>query len=111
MTELSEGRYLFKAEEIAACKSAIKAKKGDPLRELFYEKVRYSLSKPKLFAKLVDFIVASPEKEVDENVQIKRPLVRLVREIIDLAAKNHQPVTMDVWQKNQESGHFGDVLA
>lgn len=110
MTKLSEGRYTFTTEEIAACEAAQKAKKGDPLRGLFQEKVNYTLSKPKLLNALVDRICECPDQEADEHGNIKRKIVQLVKEVIDLAAKNHQPVTIDIWQKNQESGSLGDVL-
>ena len=110
MTELCEGRYLFKAGEITDCQKRFAAKEGDPLSKLFREELTYDLSKPKLLRILFGFIISHPKNEFDTDGKAKRPVVQVMQRIIKLAARNYQPVTLDVWRKNQESGYFGDPI-
>lgn len=109
MTELCERRYVFKSNEIADCEKQFDDKRGDPLSVHFKEKVRYDLSKPKLLKMLSDSILSKPENEF-ENGNAKRPIVQIIHKIIKLADKNYQPVTLETWKKNQESGYFGDSI-
>ncbi len=106
MTELCEQRYVFKTKEIADCEERFDAKGGDLLSMLFKEKVGYDLSKPKLLQVLFDPILSKSENEF-ENGKAKRSVVQIIHKIIELAAKNYQPVTLETWKKNQESGYFG----
>lgn len=110
MTELCEGRYLFTAEEIADCQERFDARKNNPLGRLFEEKVSYGLSKPKLLRRLCGFIILYAGSEFGTDSKARRPLVQVLEKIIELASINYQPVTQDIWQKNQESGYFGDPL-
>jgi len=112
MTELCEGTYVFKAEEIADCENRLSAKAGNPLGKLFKEKLRnYDLSKPNLLNILFGFIISNPENELDTGRKFKRPVVQIIHRVIELAARNYQPVTSDIWRRNQESGYFGDSTA
>jgi len=40
----------------------------------------------------------------------KQPIVRIIEKVIDLAILNHQPIRLEEWEKNQESGYFGDPI-
>jgi hypothetical protein len=111
MTELSEGRYIFKADDIADCEKYFNAKKGNHLEEFFKKKVNYDLLKVELLKILFGFILSHPENEFDADDKAKRPVVRVIEKVTDLARKNYyRPVTRDIWQKNQESGFFGDLI-
>jgi hypothetical protein len=68
------------------------------------------LPKPKLLQALFEFIIPGRESELDANGKPKRPIVQLLREVIELAARNHQPMSLDTWEKNQASGFFGNPL-
>jgi hypothetical protein len=59
---------------------------------------------------LFELIIAGRDSEFDANGEPKRAVVRLIREIIELAAQNHQPMTLDTWEENQASGFFGNPL-
>jgi len=103
MTTLSDNRHLFKDNDIADCENGFSAREGNSLEKLFNNMLGYDLSKPKLLEILFGFIISNPETE--------RPVVQVIQEVINLAGKNHyRPVTMDIWQKNQESGFFGDPI-
>ncbi|CAG1021669.1 hypothetical protein DOJK_01145 [Patescibacteria group bacterium] len=109
MTKLSEGRYTFKLEEVADCRKRFLAKEGDLLIRLFKERVaHYELSKPNLLNMLFGFIISSSKNSTDDKT--KRPVVKIIQDIIKLSKMNYQPVTLDIWLKNQESGYFGDPV-
>jgi len=107
MTELCESRYKFKPEEIEDCEKRFNS--GFSLSDLFRDKLHYDLNKPKLLAILFGYIFSNPRKEFDENGEPKRPIVSLLKNVITLALRNYPPVRLDTWQKNQESGYFGDA--
>ncbi len=109
MTELSKGKYIFTEAEIACCEQDILEKKADPLKALFYKQTGSGLSKVQLLKVLVDQILAHPKKEFEAG-KPKRPLTKLIRQVLELAALNHQPVTSEIWERNQRSGHLGDLI-
>jgi len=86
------------------------AGESNPLGKLFSEKLKYGLSKPELLNILFGFIISYPENEFDADGKAKRPVVRVIGKVRELAAKNYPPVTQDTWRKNQESGYFGDSV-
>lgn len=110
MTEICEGRYRFKAEEIADCHKRFEAGETNSLEKLFEEKVDYGLSKPELLRKLFELIISHREGETNNDGKAKRPVVQVLQKVIELASINRQPITQEIWQKNQESGYFGDLL-
>ena len=110
MTELCKGSYRFKTKEIADCQKRFDSKETNPLGRLFEEKTNYGLSKPKLLSKLFKLILSYPERELGNDGKAIRPVVEVLQKVIELASINYQPVTQEVWQKNQESGYFGDLL-
>lgn len=109
MTKLSECKYTFKPEEVADCRNRFPAKEGDLLIRLFKERVvHYELSKPNLLNILFGFIISNSKNNTDDKT--KRPVVKIIQDIIKLSKMNYQPVTLDIWRKNQESGYFGDPV-
>lgn len=109
MTKLSEDRYTFKVEEITDCRNRFSSKERDLLSKLFKEKIaHYELSKPNLLNVLFGFIISGSKNSTGDKT--KRPVVKIMQDIIKLSKMNYQPVTLDIWQKNQESGYFGDSV-
>jgi len=106
LTRVSEARYTFDSADVARARHA-KAKSGNPLNTLYETKLAYLLNKVALLHELCSTLIANgtSAKEADN-----RPVVRLLLRAIELAAMNHQPVTTDLWEHNQESGYFGPLL-
>lgn len=103
--------YKFESDEIAECERQFDRKKRDWLSIVFKEKCGgYELNKPELLRILFDRIITNPAKEVDENGEPIRPIVQLMKTIITLAGRNHQPIRFDRWEENQESGYFGELI-
>jgi hypothetical protein len=111
MTEAAQNRYVFTPEEIADCRARFGGHSGDTLSKLFKDKLGdRELDKPELMEKLADIIITNGGAELDENGEPTRPLVAVLGRVIELAVLNHQPVDLEIWQENQESGYFGDVI-
>lgn len=110
MTEVGKGLYIFTPEQIAKCESSFGRGKGDPLSRLFEEKTEYGLNKRELLRVLFDMIISNAEAEMGDDGGGKRPVTRMLLEVVELAATNYQPVTSDIRRINQESGYLGDVL-
>jgi hypothetical protein len=109
MTQLCEQQDTFTREEVESCYKEKKSGKRDPLKRLFEGKVSGPFSKVKLLKILFDSILSSPQKEVNENGEPKRDIVRMMKKVIDLAAKNYQPIRRKIWETNQSSGYLGDT--
>ncbi|MDQ2805654.1 MAG: hypothetical protein M3Z04_01845, partial [Chloroflexota bacterium] len=107
MTAVAEGRYTFQAQEIKDCRIRYK---GDPLSKLYEAQFGYSLPKPELLQVLFGYAVDSPEMECEDGVKRTRPIVAVLERVITLASQNHQPVSYELWEQNQESGFFGELL-
>ena len=110
MTIVSGNRYTFDAAEIASCEGRF-GEEGDPLKRLYKEKLNYGLKKTRLLEALVDIVLSDPDEEFDEEGEAKRPLVKMIGEVVELASTNYQPVTRDIQQENQMSGYFGEPLS
>jgi hypothetical protein len=108
LSTVAEGRYAFTQEELAECRAAHLTGGGDPLSRLYRAKLDFDLPKRKLLSILVSRMLANRENEFDEKHRGKRPLVRVLQEVLDLAVTNTWPVTREAWQEDQRSGHFGD---
>ncbi len=107
MTLISENRYTFTPEEISGCRSAASNHDQDTLSQLYKTKLDYGLEKPKLLKVLFDNVLAHSDNEHDADGNPKRPVVAFLQDIIELAAKNYQPTSHEIWKKNQDSGVFG----
>ena len=109
MTKLGQRKHVFAEAEIARCEQDHLEGKADPLAALFDEQVGPGFSKPSLLKMLVDEIFAHPEEEFEAG-KPRRPLTKLIRQILELAALNHQPSTSEIWEHNQRSGELGDII-
>ena len=107
MTKCCRGRYVFQVSEIEDCENELNAKESDVLSALYKEKSGIKLKKKKLLEILCGFIIVNPEKDVGQDRKEIRPIVKHLEKIIELAAKNHQPSMRESWEKNQDSGFFG----
>jgi len=110
MTTLCGNRYFFQPSEIADCESRFNNKKGDTLSKLFKERLNRGLDKPKLLEILFQFIISNPKREFEPSGKGKRPLIRIMQKIIELAARNYQPITLRSWRETQESGYLGEPI-
>lgn len=108
MTSVCNNFFEFKESEIENCRLSRK-KDSDHLSILFREKTGYGLSKPELLRMLFGFIIDNGKKEISSDGEPIRSVVKVIRDIIKLASLNHQPSRLDSWEKNQESGYFGDI--
>jgi hypothetical protein len=108
LSAVSEGRYVFAPEELAACRAAHRVGSGDPLSGLYRTKLDFDLPKRKLLSVLVSRMLANRGHEFDEKHVGKRPLVRLLESVLDLAVMNPWPTTRETWEENQRSGYLGD---
>jgi ADP-ribosylglycohydrolase len=109
MTELCDGKYAFDPEEVAACERRFGGG-GDPLSKLYREKLEYGMPKPELLKILCDSILANTDAEFDEEGKPKRPVVRVLQRVYELARMNHQAMTRDIQRWNQGSGFLGRML-
>jgi hypothetical protein len=105
MTKACETRYCFSKGEIAICRQHFNGKgesNGDPLSNLYKEKLSRGLTKPDLLKILFDYAIANPEMEINGNKN-KRPIIEVILKVQRLALNNHQPSNFDTWQKTQNS--------
>lgn len=109
MTELCAGVYEFRAEEIADCEFRSRRAEGSALSKLYQDRLNYGLAKPELLKILFGYVIGQPEKEF-EGGEAKRPVVRLMLEVLQLAATNFQPIRYQTWKENQESGFLGEAI-
>lgn len=109
MTEVCKNLYKFGETEISESRNQWRSKKTDYLSILFKEKIRRDLNKRDLLGKLFDFIIDNGKKEFSVDGEPNRPVCKVVKQIIKLASLNHQPSRLDSWEKNQESGYFGEI--
>lgn len=110
MTELCEDRYHFKDTEIALCEEGYGRRESNPLGQLYKEKLDYELRKTELLSILFRFILENRDKEFDEEKQPKRPVVKVMKKLIELAVRNYQPTCKETQDKNQYSGFLGEPI-
>jgi hypothetical protein len=109
MIRIGDGRHLFAESEIAQLRvNGPRGRRGDPLAQLYATELKYDLDKKALLRELTSLILADPERELADPPP--RPIVQILRRVVDLAAMNHQPVSGDIWQRNQDTGYFGPPI-
>ncbi|MBN2287653.1 MAG: hypothetical protein JXI43_14495 [Tissierellales bacterium] len=110
MTELGKKTYIFREAEISDSRNQWRRiRKADYLSILFKEKIIRDLNKRDLLGKLFDLIIDNEKKEFSIGGEPNRSVCKVVKQIIELASLNHQPCRLASWEKNQESGYFGDI--
>lgn len=111
MTLTAEERHIFTVEEVAACRTSWDSKKCDHLSLLYKERLRYGLNKKVLVSHLVSQVLVNGQEELGDQENPKRPIVGLVKRVIELAMLNHQPESQQGWLLNQQTGYFGEFDA
>ena len=109
ISSTAEGRYQFRPDEIAECRSRWnnEPQKKDYLSVLYADRLNYKLRKTVLMSLLVDHVIANSQTELPESGEPYRPIVRVIKTLIELAALNHQPESRESWLINQKTGYFG----
>ncbi len=97
LTELADGRARFVVSEVAGARKAPKS--GSALKKLYRTKTNYGLKKIHLAEILVDTMMSARSRRKVEN----RPIVRTLKRVELLAARNHLPTTQRARDANQES--------
>ena len=110
LTTVAGDRTTFTEAEVKEALSAYDRGEGDPLAALYWERLNYGLSKPRLLTALVDQILARRPAEFDERGDGRRPVVQVMQRVAQLAATNTFPISQRGWEENQASGFFGDQV-
>jgi hypothetical protein len=111
MAKLTENKNSFESEKILAARNSHGQKRGGASLEKYFEqKTGRRLDKPKLFEKLCDGIIQNGANEFDKDKNPKREILKVLRKIITIAARNYQPVTMDIMHTVQESDYLGNPI-
>ena len=97
---VSQGRHLFTASEVAACRAD--KNPGAALSKLYKSAVQFSLPKLELADALVDIILSSDSRRSPET----RPIVKVLARAVRLAALNPLPTRHQSWETNQASKYF-----
>jgi hypothetical protein len=101
MEQLTSGRVQFTWPEVADCKNGLNP--GARLLSLYSQRTNSELGKVKLTEILVRRMLSNTSRRNPDN----RPIVKLLRRIERLAARNHLPTTEEVWESNQASKYLG----
>jgi len=89
---------------------------GKPFRRLFEQKTNEQFKKMEFVETLFEPVLDEPENEFDQHGELRtdpetgeviRPILEIVRNVINLANQNVPPANKDVREKNQEGGFFG----
>ena len=104
MTKVAGKRYEFTAGEVAQARAKF-GQQRDRLSGLYKQRLGYDLNKPRLAETLVQAMLDNPAGEFNAEGMPKRPITAKVWEIIQLAAKNYQPIRLKDWQATQQ-GEF-----
>ena len=101
LSAIAQWEICFSYQEVSDC---IKNKDNPnkALKELYKRKASEPLSHRELAEKLVDEMLAKNASQDIEN----RPIVKTLEQVAELAMQNPFPVTLDVWERNQVSGHI-----
>ncbi len=97
LTRVSSGRANFARAKIAQCRQA--KNPGAELSQLFRDATGYRLPKIKLVDELLDIMLSGRARKAVKN----RPIVRVLRKVVELAVRNPFPVMQEIWLKNQAS--------
>jgi hypothetical protein len=110
LTKLADGNGTFSQEDVAAAQDSYDRKEADPLSALFLRTTGRELEKIACLEALGALLIEAVQESGLETQMKVRPLLRILDDVIDLAALNHQPDTVDTWKMNQESGYFGALI-
>lgn len=98
---MAQGRIRFSYQEVSIC-IRNKDNPNKALKELYKRKTKGVLSHRELTEKLVDQMLT---KKTPRDIN-NRPIVKILEQVAELAMQNPFPVTLDLWERNQVSGHI-----
>ncbi len=104
MTKIAGKRHEFTAGEVEQTRAKF-GQRRDPLSDLYEQKLDYGLDKPKLAEILVQTMLDNAAGESDAEGKPRRPITAKTWEIIQLAARNYQPIRPKDWLATQQ-GEF-----
>lgn len=105
LSSLASCVHSFVAAEVEVCRSSF-GQEGHNLERLYSDKVDQDLDKAALLGNLFSLIRTTPTLS---GADTARPVVQVLRKVVELAALNHQPTSSEDWNKNQQSGYVGSV--
>lgn len=98
---MAQGRIRFSYQKVSIC-IRNKDNPNKALKELYKRKTKGVLSHRELTEKLVNQMLA---KKTPRDIN-NRPIVKILEQVAELAMQNPFPVTLDLWERNQVSGHI-----
>ena len=104
LNEQAEAGAAFSTRQVS--KARCEDRPGEALGELYRNRTGSKLEKERLSEVLTESLLAPARTESVEDL----PIVRIVKQAAELAARNHLPATEEAEYKNQKSSYFGDNL-
>ena len=101
LNELADGHATFSREDLSNVRG--QNNPGSELKKLYYNKTKYGLKKIELSQILVRNMMSPNTKRKIES----RPIIKTLNRVEILAARNHLPITHELWELNQASKHLG----
>jgi len=101
LTEMEFGKKRFSRVEIDTCRQ--NQESGAKLKELYRQKTGKKLDKLKLSVLLTEGMLSPAAHQKIAN----RPVIKTLKRVAGLAARNPFPTMQEVWETNQASKYFG----
>jgi len=101
MSELAQEHASFTNSEISTCKRS--PNPGACLKKIYNQKTNYGLNKIKLNEILVEYMLSPNSRRKIEN----RPIIKILKRVVNLAVRNPLPTMHKIWEENQASKYFG----
>jgi len=101
MNNLAMGYASFTISEVSTCKRS--SNPGACLKKLYDQKTHYGIQKIKLSEILVEHMLSPNSRRKIGN----RPIVKVLKRVAHLAARNPLPTMYKIWEENQASRYLG----
>jgi hypothetical protein len=103
------GNIQFTRDEIALCrddaKKPLRHTKTNTVNSLYWSKTGVDLNKPAFGVTTIGCIFDPVTRRSPKS----RPIVRFLEKVLELASRNHQPMTHAMWEYNQRTGYLGTL--
>ncbi len=110
MTELTDNERVFSPTDIEICFNRMEPRSFDALSELYRKRTGHGLNKRQLLDNLFNQIITKGKCKTTRDEVLERPVVALLKKIIEIAHRNHKPTTLTSYSRNQEVDFFGDYI-
>jgi hypothetical protein len=97
LTKVANGAHKFNVKDIATCR--LSKQPGACLSRMYSETTQHDLPK----VKLSDILVGKIMRPTSRRSATRRPIVKVLHRVAELAMKNPFPVMQEIWEKNQTS--------